>query len=156
MTGQPDPQVPVTPEPTYDPAPQPQYAQPSQAAPTDFGQQPVDYGQQYQQPYQTYQQQPQQAPVSNRTAGIGSPQKDKWVAAILAFLLGTFGIHKFYLGYKTEGTIMLVVTVVGAICTLGLGSLVMMVISYIEAVRYIILTQEDFERTYMMSNKGWL
>lgn len=31
------------------------------------------------------------------------PQKSKAVAAILAFLLGGFGVHNFYLGYTNTG-----------------------------------------------------
>jgi len=107
------------------------------------------------QDYQYPPQQPQpQQQSSNRTAGIGSPQKDKWVAVLLAFFLGAFGLHKFYLGYKTEGIIMLVVSLVGGLCA-GLGLLVMEIFAIIEAVRYLILTQEDFERTYVYGSKGW-
>jgi TM2 domain-containing membrane protein YozV len=108
------------------------------------------------QPNYQYAPQPTQpASSSNRTAGIGSAYKDKWVAAVLAFLLGTFGIHKFYLGYKNEGLIMLLVSILGS-CLAGAGALVMLVISMIEAVRYVILTQEDFERKYVFGSKGWL
>jgi len=32
--------------------------------------------------------------------------KDRLVAALLAIFLGAIGIHKFYLGYKTQGIIM--------------------------------------------------
>ena len=35
-------------------------------------------------------------------------KKNKIVAALLAFFLGTLGIHKFYLGKTTAGIIMLV------------------------------------------------
>jgi TM2 domain-containing membrane protein YozV len=137
-------------------SPQPGY---SYTQPTDpyYAQQP---GQQYPpQPEQTYyapqgQQQYAQQP-SSRTAGIGSAHKDKWVASILAFFLGALGIHKFYLGYKTEGIIMLVVSLVGGVCLLGLGTFVMMIIAYVEAVRYLILTQEDFEQVYVRGSKSW-
>jgi len=108
------------------------------------------------QPNYQYAPQPaQSAPSSNRTAGIGSAYKDKWVAAVLAFTLGTLGIHKFYLGYKNEGLIMLLVSILGS-CLAGAGAVVMLVFSMIEAVRYVILTQEDFERKYVFGSKGWL
>ena len=128
--------------------PAPQNPQPNQA----YSQQGAQFT-----PPPNYQYAPQQsqAAPSKRTAGIGSAQKDKWVAAILAFCLGTFGIHKFYLGYKTEGIIMLVVALVGGLC-FGVGVLVMLVISIIEAVRYVILTQEEFESTYVYADKAWL
>ena len=37
--------------------------------------------------------------------GIVHPigERSKWVAAILAFFLGGFGIHRYYLGYKKQG-----------------------------------------------------
>jgi TM2 domain-containing membrane protein YozV len=97
--------------------------------------------------------QPQAQPVKPYT-GIGSVEKDKWVAAVLAFVLGWLGIHKFYLGYKNEGLAMLLVGTIGSLC-FGLGTLVMAVIGIIEAVRYVILTQEDFQNTYVKNRKGW-
>ncbi|HBT95339.1 MAG TPA: hypothetical protein DEB24_04260 [Coriobacteriia bacterium] len=112
------------------------------------------YGQQSNQyaPQPQYAQQGYQA----RSAGFGSPQKDKWVATLLALFppLGMFGIHKFYLGYKTEGLIMLLVAVLGT--CVAFGPLVMTVIAIIEGVRYVTLTQEDFEATYVRGSKGWL
>ncbi|MDR1713620.1 MAG: TM2 domain-containing protein [Coriobacteriales bacterium] len=108
----------------------------------------------YSQPQQQYVYQ-QAQPVAAPSTGWGSTKKDKWVAFVLAWLLGTLGIHKFYLGYKNEGIIMLVVSIVGGLC-FGLGFLVMEVIAIIEGVRYIILTQEDFEQTYVVGRKGWL
>ncbi|MDR2035860.1 MAG: TM2 domain-containing protein, partial [Coriobacteriales bacterium] len=91
-----------------------------------------------------------------RTDGFGSIEKEKWTAVALAYFLGFIGIHKFYLGYKSEATIMLVITIVGAICTLGLGIVAMGVISIIEAVKYATLTDEDFQNTYVKGYKGWL
>jgi TM2 domain-containing membrane protein YozV len=145
-TGQPDARPPA-PGQQYTQAQQGQMPPQQQYAPQQ------QYSQQQGYQYPSAQPQPQQG--SSRTQGIGSPQKDKWVAAVLAFVLGAFGIHKFYLGYKTEGIIMIIVSIAGSIC-LGLGPLVMVIISLIEAVRYVILTQADFERTYVYGSKGWL
>jgi TM2 domain-containing membrane protein YozV len=156
------PAVPPTPEYSVPPAAGEQaYTQP--VPQYDYPQQQYDYSQQYdQQQYAQpdYQQAPQaqsyqgyqQAPVDT---GWGSREKDKWVAAVLAFVLGALGIHKFYLGYKHEGMIMLLVSIIGAVCTLGLGTMVMGIISLIEAVKYVILTQEDFQATYVTGRKVW-
>ena len=38
--------------------------------------------------------------------------KSKVIAVILAFLLGTFGIHNFYLGYTNKGLIQLLITLI--------------------------------------------
>ena len=37
----------------------------------------------------------------------GRPLKNKYVAAILAFFFGVFGVHRYYLGYSGVGTIQL-------------------------------------------------
>ena len=140
---------PQSPYPPGGPVPPP----PGQPGP-QFSPQPGPGPQYGQNPYMA---QPQpQLQTKVRTPGLGSAHKEKWVAAALAFCLGFLGIHKFYLGYKTEGIVMLVVSLVGAVCTLGLGFMVMVVIAYIEAVRYVVLTQEDFERTYIHDYKGWM
>lgn len=49
--------------------------------------------------------------------GFSGGTRQKVVAALLAFFLGTLGIHDFYLGYKGRGIIKIVltVTVFGAI-----------------------------------------
>ena len=105
-------------------------------------------------PQQQYAPQPQPQPKV-RTQGIGSAKKQKWPAVILAFTVGWLGIHKFYLGYKSEGLVMLLVALIGSIC-FGLGLTAMLVIGYIEAVKYVTLTEEDFEATYISNYKGWL
>jgi TM2 domain-containing membrane protein YozV len=87
--------------------------------------------------------------------GIGSVHKDKWVAFVLAIMFGWLGMHKFYLGYKNAGIIQLVVGVAGSLCV-GIGTLVMEVIAIIEAIRYLILTQEEFEAKYVVGRKAWL
>ena len=52
----------------------------------------------------------QQPPVYQRNPYYNPhlPVKSRIVAAVLAFLLGGLGIHKFYLGKTTEGILMLV------------------------------------------------
>ena len=46
-------------------------------------------------------------------------QKSRMVAGILGILLGSLGVHSFYLGHTTRGVLQIVVT----ICTLGIGGL---------------------------------
>ena len=45
--------------------------------------------------------------------------KDKVTAGLLALFLGGLGIHKFYLGYTTEGIIILLVQLLLGPLTLG-------------------------------------
>ena len=75
----------------------------------------------------------------------------KFVAGILAIFLGSLGVHKFILGYTTEGIIMLLVTVL----TCGIFGIVMSVIGIIEGIMYLTKSDEDFVRTYIQGQKGW-
>ena len=75
----------------------------------------------------------------------------KIVAGILAILVGSLGIHKFILGYTTEGVIMLLVSVLSC----GMLAIVMTVIGIIEGVMYLTKSDEEFVRTYIQSKKGW-
>jgi TM2 domain-containing membrane protein YozV len=85
--------------------------------------------------------------------GVGQPAgADKRLAAgILAILLGALGFHKFFLGYKKEGMIMLLVTVL----TAGVGAFVMWPIGVAEGVIYLTKSDEDFVETYVRNKKGW-
>lgn len=78
-------------------------------------------------------------------------QKDKVVAGILGILLGSLGIHKFYLGYTKEGVIMLLVSLL----TCGIGASVMGIIGLVEGIVYLTKTDEDFQNTYVYNQKGW-
>lgn len=71
----------------------------------------------------------------------------KLTAGILAILVGGFGIHKFILGYTTEGVIQIVLTFI----TCGIGS----IIGIIEGIIYLTKSDEDFVRTYIQNKKGW-
>lgn len=111
--------------------------QANQAYSPPYTQQP--YGQPYQQPYA------QASPCS----------KDHVAAGLLAIFLGSLGIHKFYLGYNTPGFIMLAVTIVGSIFSLGLAGLAMVVISIVEGVLYLSKSQTEFEQIYVFNKKEW-
>jgi TM2 domain-containing membrane protein YozV len=71
----------------------------------------------------------------------------KLVAGICGILLGGFGVHKFILGYTTEGIIQIVITFV----TCGIGS----VVGLVEGIIYLTKSDEDFVRTYIQNKKGW-
>ena len=75
----------------------------------------------------------------------------KILAGILAIVVGSLGIHKFILGYKTEGLIMLLVTVLSC----GILGIVMSVIGIVEGIMYLTKSDEEFVRTYLQDKKGW-
>lgn len=68
-------------------------------------------------------------------------------AGILAILLGSLGVHKFYLGYTQAGIIQLVVSV----CTLGCISF----LGLIEGIIYLTKSDADFIATYQVGKKEW-
>ena len=69
----------------------------------------------------------------------------KIVAGICAILVGWLGVHKFVLGYTTEGIIQLVLGLCGIGWILGL----------IEGIIYLTKSDEDFVRTYFQNRRGW-
>ncbi|HJP94496.1 MAG TPA: NINE protein [Pyrinomonadaceae bacterium] len=75
----------------------------------------------------------------------------KLVAGILAILVGSLGVHKFILGYTTEGIIMLLVTVL----TCGIAGIVMSIVGIVEGIMYLTKSDEEFVRTYIQNKKGW-
>jgi TM2 domain-containing membrane protein YozV len=77
---------------------------------------------------------------------------DKKVAAgILGILVGGLGIHKFVLGYKTEGLIMLL----GTLLTCGFAGIIFGPIGLVEGILYLVKSDEEFVRTYIQNKRGW-
>jgi len=81
--------------------------------------------------------------------------KNKMVAGLLGILLGSLGIHKFYLGYTKEGIIMLLVSLVGGMVSCGIGSIVVGIVGLIEGILYLTKTDEEFDRLYIQGKKFW-
>ncbi len=84
--------------------------------------------------------------------GSQSEASGKKVAAgICGILLGALGVHKFILGYTTEGLIMLLVSVL----TCGFGATVTGLIGLVEGIIYLTKSDAEFESTYLVGKKGW-
>lgn len=75
----------------------------------------------------------------------------KILAGVIGIILGAFGIHKFILGYTTEGIIMLLVTLL----TCGFAGTVMGIIGLIKGIIYLTTPDDKFYETYMLNKKGW-
>jgi TM2 domain-containing membrane protein YozV len=71
----------------------------------------------------------------------------KTTAGILGILLGFLGAHKFYLGYKKQGIIQIIISVL----TCGAGG----VVGLIEGIIYLTKSDEEFVATYIQGNKPW-
>ena len=102
---------------------------------------------------------PQQG-MSYQQAGGGADWQaaganKKMAAGLCGILLGGLGVHKFILGYQTEGIIMLAVWLVGLFLTCGIASAAVSVVGIIEGVMYLTKSDEEFVRTYIQNKKGW-
>ena len=82
-------------------------------------------------------------------------QKDHVSAGLLAIFLGMFGVHKFYLGCNNAGFIMLAVTIIGGIVSLGLAAAVIWLIAIIEGLIYLTKSQTEFDRIYVLHQRDW-
>ena len=91
------------------------------------------------------------APSVPSAPSPGSSDKSKVAAGILAILLGSLGVHKFYLGYTKEGVIMLAVSVV----SFGMLAGVVGIIGLVEGILYLTKTDQDFAATYVVGRKAW-
>ena len=92
--------------------------------------------------------------VSLGSSSGGTGEKNKMIAFLLALFLGTLGIHKFYLGYKNPGIIMLLCGTIGWLL-FAIPPLVMAIIALIEAIMYISKSDDEFQRVYVDNEKGW-
>lgn len=81
--------------------------------------------------------------------------KDHVAAGLLGIILGSLGIHKFYLGYNTSGFIMLAITILGSILTLGIAGGVMAIIGLIEGILYLTKSQSEFDQMYVFNKREW-
>lgn len=81
--------------------------------------------------------------------------KDHVAAGLLAIFLGWLGLHKFYLGYNTQGFIMLGVTVIGGLLTLSLAMWVVWVIAIVEGIIYLSKNQTEFDQLYVKGTREW-
>lgn len=77
--------------------------------------------------------------VSMGSSGLGSlgtaggEMNRKLIAGLLGILLGSLGIHRFYLGYTTIGVIQLVLCLAG-ILTCGITSIVAWIWGLVEGI----------------------
>ncbi len=86
----------------------------------------------------------------NRIPRVREENK-KVLAGILAIVLGTFGVHKFVLGYTNEGLIMLLITVL----TCGIGAAPISIIGLIEGIIYLTKSDDEFYQMYQVGRKPW-
>jgi len=71
-------------------------------------------------------------------------EKNKLVAALLAFFVGSFGLHKFYLGDAGSGIFYIIL----AIMTAGFFIPIATILGVIDAVRLFTMSTAEFEDKY--------
>ena len=76
-------------------------------------------------------------------------------AGIIGILFGSFGVHKFILGYTSEGLIYLAVTLIGGVITCGVAWGVTYVLGIVEGIIYLTKTPSEFKRQYIDRKTGW-
>lgn len=83
--------------------------------------------------------------------------KTKATAAVLAFFLGCWGIHRFYVGDKKNGIIMAIIGVVGLFAWIPL--LVTGVWALVDMIKYLSMSEADFQtmvsQNFTMSNGNY-
>ncbi len=68
--------------------------------------------------------------------------RNKYIAALIAFLIGPLGIHRFYLGRTGSGIAMVVLS-----CTL-VGLLLTIPWAFIDMIRYLVMDEREFAQRY--------
>ena len=74
---------------------------------------------------------------------------------ILAIIFGFLGVHKFMLGYKREGFILLAVSIFGGIVTCGSAIIITDIIGIIEGIMILNKTPRQFKKTYIDRKTTW-
>jgi TM2 domain-containing membrane protein YozV len=85
--------------------------------------------------------------------GMAVGDRNRIVAALLAFFLGVLGVHKFYLGRTTAGVIMLVGGTLGLLAFFP--GAVVAVVALVECIIYLVTPDEEFERRYVDQQRAW-
>ncbi len=82
--------------------------------------------------------------------------KNKNVAGTLALLFGIFGVHRFYLGQRGKGVMMIALFFVMFVATVEENAPFVMVpalIAFIDAILFYVMPKEDFDERYNYNRK---
>ena len=88
-----------------------------------------------------------------------SQDNKRVLTGILAILLGHLGVHKFVLGYNSEGFVILIATVIGyATMCVFIGVFVLALttlLGVIEGIIYLTKSDVEFYEKYKKNKKPW-
>jgi TM2 domain-containing membrane protein YozV len=85
---------------------------------------------------------PAARPLVADSAAPPHNDRNKYVAAVIALLVGPFGIHRFYLGRTGSAIAMLVLS-----CTV-VGLIVSVPWAFIDMIRYLMMADREFAERY--------
>jgi TM2 domain-containing membrane protein YozV len=86
---------------------------------------------------------PQSAPApASGGAARADNDRNKIIAALLAFFFGPIGLHRFYLGRTGSGIAMLILSIT------VVGLLVSVPWAFIDMVRYLLMSDREFAERY--------
>lgn len=68
-------------------------------------------------------------------------------AALLGIFLGIFSLNKLYIGYNKEALVQIMLNIL----TVGIATIVPLV----EGIKYLLMTDKEFEATYIRGHKSW-
>ena len=161
------PSLPMNPPPAWQPPVQPPPRPPWEGGPPPPPQQPWEGGPQPPPPpweggpqppppQQPWKQSADQLSRFGQSLVGGNPgsrvvQGDRTTIALCAIFLGAFGIHKFMLGLKTQGLMLLL----GTVLTCGAGIFITGLVGIVEGCLYFSKTDADFQATYVLGTKEW-
>ena len=74
--------------------------------------------------------------VGQQNSNSGT-QKSKLIAGLLGILLGSLGIHNFYLGNTNRGLTQLLVSLIGGIFTCGVAAIAMEIWGLVEGIQIL-------------------
>ncbi len=89
----------------------------------------------------------QSYPSDNAFDACGPEGKSRGVAALLAILIGSLGIHYFYLGKTSAG----IITIILSLVTCGLWSILIL----IQGILMFCMTNEQFRQKYVLNTNSF-
>jgi TM2 domain-containing membrane protein YozV len=87
-------------------------------------------------------------PVPARSAPAPlDDDRNKYIAALIAFFIGWLGVHRFYLGRNASGVAMVILS-----CTV-IGLIVTIPWAFIDMIRYLVMSDREFAERYARTSR---
>lgn len=81
---------------------------------------------------------------ANDAFASGPEGKSRGIAAILAILLGSLGIHYFYLGKTTGGVVYLILTLISC-------GTIPAILGLVQGIMMLCMSNQEFEQRYVLT-----